>query len=228
MAAPAAVKPTVGKKLLAPVAKANLGNAASAASTPVEPPSVAPAKKATALVTEKAPAGDGPSPKGTGKGKNSEAEKAPKAPRAKNAYMFFMADKRDTVKGELMFASPCLPCLWWVGQVGKHSGVQVYRLHNWCSQVKYLCAWACLYTSFMAGLLLVSRQFLAHTAHYLAEQYCWYEQGFLSLAAAETPGISIGDIAKAIGEMWRGLSEEHKNPYQVTGLLMQCCVWAAT
>ena len=109
MAAPAAVKPTVGKKLLAPVAKANPGNATSAASTPVKPPSVAPAKKATALVTEKAPAGDGPSPKGTGKGKTSEAEKAPKAPRAKNAYMFFMADKRDAVKGELMFASTFVP-----------------------------------------------------------------------------------------------------------------------
>ena len=31
----------------------------------------------------------------------------------------------------------------------------------------------------------------------------------------ETPGISIGDIAKTIGEMWRGLSDADKKPYQV-------------
>lgn len=31
----------------------------------------------------------------------------------------------------------------------------------------------------------------------------------------ETPGISVGDIAKTIGEMWRGLSDADKKPYQV-------------
>ena len=35
------------------------------------------------------------------------------------------------------------------------------------------------------------------------------------MAAAETPGISVGEIAKAIGEMWRGLSEQDKKPHQV-------------
>lgn len=45
-------------------------------------------------------------PKGKGKG-NAEkaAEKAPKAPRAKNAYMFFTAEKRDAVKGERLVHS---------------------------------------------------------------------------------------------------------------------------
>lgn len=31
----------------------------------------------------------------------------------------------------------------------------------------------------------------------------------------ETPGISVGDIAKTIGEMWRGLSDADKKPFQV-------------
>lgn len=53
-----------------------------------------------------------PQGKGKGKGGGSEAEKAPKAPRAKNAYMFFTADKRDAVKGEwsCMPDLICLPC----------------------------------------------------------------------------------------------------------------------
>ena len=35
------------------------------------------------------------------------------------------------------------------------------------------------------------------------------------MGAGETPGISVADIAKAIGEMWRGLSDDDKKPYQV-------------
>ena len=31
----------------------------------------------------------------------------------------------------------------------------------------------------------------------------------------EAPGISVGDIAKTIGEMWRGLSDADKKTYQV-------------
>lgn len=40
---------------------------------------------------------------------------------------------------------------------------------------------------------------------------CWD----FCLSPGETPGISVGDIAKAIGGMWRGLSEEEKKPFQV-------------
>ncbi len=32
----------------------------------------------------------------------------------------------------------------------------------------------------------------------------------VSVFSSGTPGISVGDIAKAIGEMWRGLSEEEE------------------
>ena len=37
----------------------------------------------------------------------------------------------------------------------------------------------------------------------------------LTLCAAENPGASIGDVAKAVAELWRNLSEEDKKPYQV-------------
>ncbi|EAX98410.1 HMG box family protein [Trichomonas vaginalis G3] len=30
---------------------------------------------------------------------------------------------------------------------------------------------------------------------------------------AENPGISFGDIAKKLGEMWKNMSEEEKKPY---------------
>ena len=40
-------------------------------------------------------------------------------------------------------------------------------------------------------------------------------QVLYSSTVGETPGISIGDIAKTIGEMWRGLSDADKTPYQV-------------
>ena len=35
------------------------------------------------------------------------------------------------------------------------------------------------------------------------------------LYAADTPGASVGDIAKALGELWKGLSDGDKKPYQV-------------
>ena len=105
--APAAARPpTVGKKLLTPAAKATSSGTPSAASAPVKAPIKVPAKAqvkfAITPMTGEAPAGNEPTAKGKGKGKASDAEKAPKAPRAKNAYMFFMADKRDAVKGELV------------------------------------------------------------------------------------------------------------------------------
>ncbi|KAL0036922.1 hypothetical protein WJX77_005063 [Trebouxia sp. C0004] len=124
----AARPPSVGKTLVMPVAKATSANKPPAP-TPVKASAKAPAKKAAPTAAEGAPTAEGTAAKGKGKGKAGDAEKAPKAPRAKNAYMFFMADRRDAVK-------------------------------------------------------------------------------------AETPGISVGDIAKVIGEMWRGLSEEEKKPFQ--------------
>lgn len=33
--------------------------------------------------------------------------------------------------------------------------------------------------------------------------------------AASTPGASMGDIAKALGEMWKGFCDEDKKRYQV-------------
>lgn len=31
---------------------------------------------------------------------------------------------------------------------------------------------------------------------------------------AETPGLSIGDVAKRMGEMWNKISSEEKQPYE--------------
>lgn len=31
---------------------------------------------------------------------------------------------------------------------------------------------------------------------------------------AETPGLSIGDVAKRLGEMWNKISSEEKQPYE--------------
>jgi len=110
-AVPSAAKPpTVGKKLLTPVAKATSASNPSAAPTPVKASAKVPAKKAAPTAAEGAPTGEGPAAKGKGKGKVGDAEKAPKAPRAKNAYMFFMADKRDAVKGEHSIMLPCQAC----------------------------------------------------------------------------------------------------------------------
>ena len=66
----------------------------------VKAPAKAPVKKATS--PGEAPTPDVPSLEGKGKGKASETEKAPKVLRAKNAYMFFMAEKRDSVKGKCL------------------------------------------------------------------------------------------------------------------------------
>ena len=47
-------------------------------------------------------------PKGKGQGNVEKlADKAPKAPRAKNAYMFFMAKNRDAVKSTRLEHSCC-------------------------------------------------------------------------------------------------------------------------
>ena len=110
-AVPSAAKPpTVGKKLVTPVAKATSASNPSAAPTPVKVPAQVPAKKAAPTAAEGAPTAEGPAAKSKGKGMTGDAEKAPKAPRAKNAYMFFMADKRDAVKGEHPITLPCLTC----------------------------------------------------------------------------------------------------------------------
>ena len=42
----------------------------------------------------------------SGKGKGKAADAVPKAPRAKNAFMFFTADKREAVKGQFGCRSP--------------------------------------------------------------------------------------------------------------------------
>ena len=109
-AASAAKLPTVGKKLLTPIAKATSASNPSAAPTPVKASTKVPAKKAAPTAAEGGPTAEGPAAKGKGKGKAGDAEKAPKAPRAKNAYMFFMADRRDAVKGEHPITLPCVTC----------------------------------------------------------------------------------------------------------------------
>lgn len=39
------------------------------------------------------------------------------------------------------------------------------------------------------------------------------------MSAAENPGASIGDVTKAVAELWRGLSEDDKKPFQVQSVL---------
>lgn len=39
--------------------------------------------------------------------------------------------------------------------------------------------------------------------------------GLFECFAAETPGASIGDVAKAVAELWKGTTEKDKKPYQV-------------
>lgn len=89
-------KPAVaGKKLVAAAAKSSGTPPVAPSKTPSEG-----AQKAGLAWNGQTPKAEEGKPKGKGKGNGSEAEKAPKAPRAKNAYMFFTADKRDAVKGE--------------------------------------------------------------------------------------------------------------------------------
>lgn len=104
----AAKPPAVGKKLVAPIAKATSASNPSAAPTSLNASAKVPAKKAAPTATEGNPTAEGAAAKGKGKGKAGDAEKASKAPRAKNAYMFFMADKREAVKGEPSITFPCL------------------------------------------------------------------------------------------------------------------------
>lgn len=99
--------PTAGKKLTALLAKPTSTDAPSTAATPIKTPAKAPAKKAVPAGNTEGPIAQGPTAKGKGKGKDGDAEKAPKAPRAKNAYMFFMADKRDAVKSEPLLFCCC-------------------------------------------------------------------------------------------------------------------------
>lgn len=100
-------------------ASAKLGAAKKTLKVPVKAPSTAPIKapvdnsvkptvKAAAKPAAGKPTSDttaktiAPLPAASTKGKasGSNAEAAPKAPRAKNAYMFFLADKHQGVKGE--------------------------------------------------------------------------------------------------------------------------------
>lgn len=100
-------------------ASAKLGAAKKTLKVPVKAPSTAPVKapadssvKPTVKAAAKPAIGKttsdttattiAPSPAASAKGKasSSKAETAPKAPRAKNAYMFFLADKRQGVKGD--------------------------------------------------------------------------------------------------------------------------------
>ena len=41
----------------------------------------------------------------------------------------------------------------------------------------------------------------------------------VDLSAAENPGAAFGDVAKAVAELWRGLSEDDKKPFQVQSVL---------
>jgi hypothetical protein len=113
-----------------PVAKATSASNPSAAPTPVKASARVPAKKAAPTAAEGVPTGEGPAAKGKGKGKAGDAEKAPKAPRAKNAYMFFMADKRDAVKGEHPHHFALFYLLQQVCQL--HSMTKVCRLQSGC------------------------------------------------------------------------------------------------
>ena len=93
-----------GKKLVATVSKPSSTTPAVTFKTPSQGGLE---KAAGASNGEKTKAEEG-KPNGKGKGSAEKAaEKAPKAPRAKNAYMFFMTEKRDAVKGKRLVHSCC-------------------------------------------------------------------------------------------------------------------------
>ena len=107
-AVPAVAK--TSKKLVTPAAKppSNPTTPAAAAvdASGAQAPAKAPAKKTGEIGVKsasKVPAKKIDETEGStlavDKSKGQAADKGAKAPRAKNAYMFFMADKRDAVKG---------------------------------------------------------------------------------------------------------------------------------
>ena len=98
------------KKLVTPAAKPPSNTTTPAApavdASGAKAPSKTPAKKTAEIgvkCASKVPAKKTDetevTPAAMDKGKGQAADKRAKAPRAKNAYMFFMADKRDAVKG---------------------------------------------------------------------------------------------------------------------------------
>lgn len=78
------------------VSKPSLATAAAPSKTP---PKGAVQKVGSAPNGDNTKAGEA-KPKGKSKKEESQVAKAPKAPRSKNAFMFFTADKRAAVKGK--------------------------------------------------------------------------------------------------------------------------------
>ena len=106
-----------GKKIGAPVAKA--------ATDPLKDPSKTQQKAGAAFKGQPLKADEGKQ-QGKEKGNGSGACKNPKAPRAKNAYMFFMADIRDAVKGEDMRGTCCTVLLHHLGCHSQAAKDQLY------------------------------------------------------------------------------------------------------
>lgn len=98
-------KPAIaGKKLVATVSKPSPTTSAVAS----KPPSQGVLQKAAGASNGEKTKAEAGKPKGKEKGNAEKAgEKAPKAPRAKNAFMFFTAEKRDAVKGKRLEHSCC-------------------------------------------------------------------------------------------------------------------------
>lgn len=60
-----------------------------------------------------------------------------------------------------------------------------------------LCKWRC-----------DSSHFLSRSAFFI---FC---SEFRPKVKGESPGLSIGDVAKRLGEMWNGTASEDKQPYE--------------
>ena len=138
-------------------------------------------------------AADAPSKAAPKKAPKSAAKKAVKAAdagatvkRAKNAFMFFSADKRAAVKGDLFITIPssdsnhrqtlCVPaCLCLRVHVSAHNDI----------------------ASATSKLSLVLR-LMCRCGN-----------------AAEFPDLSMGDMSKKLGEMWKEASSEERDTYKV-------------
>lgn len=108
--APTPASKTLAKKALQMPIKAP---AKASTRVPVKPAGQAAAKPVIGTPSLEAnvkpgAASAGASASSKGKGK---AEATPKAARAKNAYMFFLADKRAAAKCELVLTTPCIDSL---------------------------------------------------------------------------------------------------------------------
>lgn len=70
------------------------------------------------------------------------------------------------------------------------------------------CSWRCV------GICDVKFIYIFYTLFHQRSAFFVFCADFRPKVKEETPGLSIGDVAKKLGERWNKISAEEKQPYE--------------